>query len=455
MKTFKFLSLAFAAIVSAASFTSCSDDDDNAEKPIDGVEQIKDVHYDVWVSLNGTTGMGSGSSATSIIVRSVNSLEDSTLTIDFKNEGADVTSVMDEEVITKNGYYYQANPLGTNANYSKFQITNTGVKTIAERPFGVNTFKDRRYTHAWLSDTEFIIMAANGQANDVIWTKLQDNGASLSIQSEGSLNLAEATGITKFSTSGLLRYRKSDNTLIYVFQNKSVTKSFFVAFIDAATMKVKNVVEEKRAALPAGTAYGELLQNKLFMDEHENLYIAANTPFTNDKAKSTTSQYGRFVRVNAGENKIDESYLGYNKPSCEEETASSLDYSSKIITCDYLGNNKALLYLQDPVFTGAASTNKEYAGWGNTGKYNSYYAILDLTTDVVTEFTCNGKPLPYSYGTFSQRSFVLNNKAYIGTNPKDGAPTVYIYSIASGKTTKGAAIREGYDFDRIVYVAGK
>lgn len=189
MKTFKFLSLALAAIVSAASFTSCSDDDDNAEKPIDGVEQIKDVHYDVWVSLNGTTGMGSGSSATSIIVRSVNSLEDSTLTIDFKNEGADVTSVMDEEVITKNGYYYQANPLGTNANYSKFQITNTGVKTIAERPFGVNTFKDRRYTHAWLSDTEFIIMAANGQANDVIWTKLQEMAQAFPSKARAALTL--------------------------------------------------------------------------------------------------------------------------------------------------------------------------------------------------------------------------------------------------------------------------
>lgn len=455
MKTIMFLSLALAAMVSAASFTSCSDDDNNAEKPINGVPQINEVHYDVWVSLNGTTGMGSGSSATSIIARSVNSLEDSTITIDFKNEGADVTSVMDEEVIVKNGYYYQANPLGTNANYSKFQITNEGVKTIAERPFGVNTFKDRRYTHAWLSDNELIIMAANGSANDVIWTKLQDNGASLTIQSEGSLNLSEATGITKFSTSGLLRFRKSDNTLIYVFQNKSVTTSFFVAFIDAATMKVKNVVEEKRAALPAGTAYGELLQNKLFMDEHENLYIAANTPFTNDKDKSTTSQYGRLVRINAGENKIDESYLGYNKPSCENETEKSLNYSSKIITCDYLGNGKALLYLQDPVFTGAATTNKEYAGWGNTGKYNSYYAILDLNTDEVTEVTCNGQPLPYSYGTFSQRSFVLNNRAYIGTNPKDGAPTIYIYNILTGKTVKGAAIKEGYDFDRIVYVEGK
>lgn len=457
MKKFKFMSLALAAMISAVSFTACNDDDNPSDKPIDGIEQIKDVHYDVWVSLDGTTGMGAGSTATSIIVRSINSLEDAA-TIDFKGEGADVTSVMDEEVIVKNGYYYQANPLGTNPCYAKFQITNTGVKTIAERPFATNTFKDRRYTHAWLSDNEFILMAANGSANDVIWTKIKDNGTSLAIEAEGSLNLAELTGFKKFSTSGLVRYRKSDNTLVYVFQNKNATTSFFVAFIDASTMTVKNFVEEKRAEIPAGTAYGELLQNKMFQDEHDNIYIASNSQFNSvkdDGKKSTTSQYGRLIRIKAGENKIDDSYLGYNHPSCENETTPSLQFSSKIITCDYLGNNKALLYLQDPVYTGCATTNKEYNGWGGKGMFNCYYAILDLATDEVSELKYNGSPLPYNNGTFSQRSFVLNNKAYIGTNPKNEAPAVYVYDIKTGRVSKGATIKEGYNFDRIVYVNGK
>lgn len=458
MKAIKFMSIALAAMLSAASFTACSDDDKDDNGKIPGIDHIDDVHYDVWVSLDGTTGMGSGSTATSIIVRSINSLEDGGMTIDFKNQGADVTAVMDEEVIVKNGYYYQANPLGTNPCYAKFQITNTGVKTIAERPFGTNTYKDRRYTHAWLSDNEFVIMAANGSANDVIWTKIKDNGTSLAISGEGSLDLAKATGFSKFSTSGLVRYRKSDNTLVYVFQNKSVTTSFFVAFIDATTMKLKNFVEEKRAEIPAGTAYGELLQDKMFIDEHDNIYVACNSQFNSikdDGNKSTTSQYGRLIRINAGENKIDETYLGYDKTSCETETTPSLEYSSKIITCDYLGNNKALLYLQDPVYTGCATSNLQYNGWGGKAQYNCYYAILDLTTDKVTELTYNGTHLPYNNGTFSQRSFVLNNKAYIGTNPKNEAPAVYIYDIKSGRVTKGATIKEGYNFDRIVYVNGK
>lgn len=457
MKFTKLFAFAFAAMLSATTFTSCNDDDDN-DKPIDGIEQLKDVHYDVWASLDGTTGMGAGSSATAIIVRSLNSLEGSS-TIDFKGVGADVTAVMDQEAIIRNGYYYEANPLGTKSCFAKFKVTNEGVQTIAERPFAANTYKDRRYTHAWLSDNEFVIMAANGSKNDVIWTKIKDNGSSLTIEAEGNLNLGTVTnGMKGFSTAGLLRYRKSDNTLVYVFTSSSSKTSYFIAFIDPATMSVKNYVEENRAEIPAGTAYGELLQNKIFMDEHENIYIASNSQFQctkDDGGKSTTSQYGRLIRIKAGEYKTDNSYLGYNKPSCENETAPSLEFSSKIITCDYLGNNKALLYLQDPVFTGCSTSNLQYNGWGGKGQFNCYYAILDLATDKIQEIMYNGTHLPYSNGTFSQRSFVLNNKAFIGTNPKDEAPAVYVYDIKSGKVTKGATIKEGYSFNRIVYVNGK
>lgn len=458
MKFTKIFAFALAATVSATAFTACSDDDDNNGKDVAGVTQLKDVHYDVWASLDGTTGMGSGSSASATIVRSVNSLEDN-ITIDFKNEGADVTAKMDAEAIIRNGYYYEANPLGTNPCYSKFKITNSGVQTVAERPFAKNTYKDRRYTHAWLSDNEFVVMAANGSKNDVIWTKIKDNGNSLEIESEGSLDLGTATnGMKGFSTAGLLRYRKTDNTLVYVFTSSNSKKSYYVAFVDASTMKVKNFVEEKNAEIPAGTAYGELLQNKMFMDEHDNIYIASNNQFNSqseDGKNHTTSQFGRLVRIKAGEYKMDESYLGYNKPSCENETTPSLEFSSKIITCDYLGNNKALLYLQDPVFTGCTASNHDYNGWGGKAQFNCYYAILDLTTDKVSVVMYNGTHLPYSNGTFSQRSFVLNNKAFIGTNPKNGAPAIFIYDIKSGKVIKGATIKEGYAFDRIVYVNGK
>lgn len=428
MRNLKFLALAFSAILTSLSFTACSDEDNKGEG--DG-EEIANVHYDVWVTVGQSSGMGKTGDR---LVKSTNSLEEQK-EITFKNEGCDVTAFLNSETIIKGKYYYQAAPL-KQGRFGKYQIINNEVRVIAERPFKANTYQDRRYSHAWLSDDEFVVMAANGTADEVIWTKLKDKGNSLEIVAEGDLGLSDLTKFKKFSTSGLAKYRKSDNTIIYAFQNKNVTTSFFVAFIDAATMKVKSFVEEKRAEQMAGSAYGELLQNKMFFDDNENLYIACNSLIKETITPSTTCQYGALLRIKNGEMDFDKNYKGYN-------------HTGKLVTADYLGNNKAVIYIQDPEYTGVGPNN-DPGKWGD--KYNCYYALLDLTTDQKEEFTYNSEKLPYSSGTFSQRSFVLNGKAYIGVNPEHSSPAIYIYDSKTNKVTKGTTIKEGFNFNRIVYI---
>ena len=146
-------------------------------------------------------------------------------------------------------------------------------------------------------------------------------------------------------------------------------------------------------------------------------------------AKSNTQQHGTLLRIKKGTITFDASYKGYNYAK------------GKIVTVDCLNDSKALLYIQDPEHTGAA-------GWGSD--YNCYYAILDLNTDKLEEIKYNGAVLPYSAGTFSQRSMVFGNKAYIGVNPKNSDPCIYIYDIKTGAVTKGLSITKGYLFDRIV-----
>jgi hypothetical protein len=175
----------------------------------------------------------------------------------------------------------------------------------------------------------------------------------------------------------------------------------------------------------AGTAYGELLQSKSFFDSDGNYYLACSSQL--EGASSSTQQRGTILRVNKDAMEFDPSYEGYKKSNHPK---------GKIITAEYLTTGKSLLYIQDPDHTGAA-------GWGSN--YNCYYAILDLNTDELTELD-----MPYSEGTFSQRSAVLGYKAYIGANPKNSAPCVYIYDITTKKLTKGLTITEGYAFDRIV-----
>lgn len=431
MKTLHLLFFAFF-MSAGLIFSACSDDnnDNNGNNGNNGNGTIADrKHFDIWISLGVTAGMGQEEA---LLVQNVSSLEGDA-TIDFVDKGCDVTATLKSETIIKGDYYYQV-PVAED-RFSKYRITNEGLVTVAEQPFKKNTYKARKYCHAWTAGNTLVIIAANGDANEVIWTKL--DATTMKITEEGNFGLAALTGIEKFSTSGLARYRKSDNTIIYAFQDKNNAQSFFVAFIDATTMTVKSYVEENRAEQMAGTAFGELLQDKMFFDENENLYIACNSRIPG--SKYSTQQYGRLLRINRGETKFDADYEGYKKDA------------GKLVTVEYLGSNKALLYIQDPVHTGVPASSGKYEGWGDF--YNCYYAILDLTTDEVTECTYEGEKLPYSLGTFSQRSCVVNGKAYIGTNPEKSAPQIYVYDVKSGKMTKGVSIKDGYEFSRIVHIA--
>lgn len=429
------------AVALACGFTSCSDDDDDPNV-VPGTPEVSDLHFDIFVSLDGAGGMNSSSS---LLVLSVNSLEDPNATFDFVNAGTDITASLYQESITKGEYYYMVPR--TKDCFGKYKITPTGVQTIQERPFVKNTFKDRRYCHAWVGENTLVIMAANGDngsksdKGEILWTKYDTSGSSLNIIAEGNLGLngfqgADGSKVVYFSTSGLARYRASDNMIVYAFQDKKDTKGFYVAFIDATTMEVKKTVYDNRAEQMAGTAYGELLQNKMMVDQNDNIYIACNSQIPG--AEKSTCQYGAILRINNGAMDFDKGFNAYS------------GHQGKLVTIDYLGNNKALCYIQDPQYCGLSTDNALYQGWGDN--YNCYYAILDLNTNQLTPVQYDGKDLPFCLGTFAQRSLVVNNKAYIGVNPEKSAPCIYIMDLKSMKVTKGSTIADGYTFDMIRYL---
>ena len=267
------------------------------------------------------------------------------------------------------------------------------------------------------------LIGSNGKSDKILWIKIDTEN--MTILGEGELDLPAPPDKDKFNTSGIANYR--DGKILYAFTYSNERSYFQLAFINAADMKTEKVVKETRAEFMAGTAYGELLQHKSFFTPNGDYYLACNS--VNAGAKSSTQQHGALLRIKKGATEFDKSYRGYNHPK------------GKIVTADCLSPTKALLYIQDPEHTGAK-------GWG--ADYNCYYAILDLTTDQLTEIQYNGTNLPFSSGTFSQRSLVLGNKAYIGVNPKDAPTCIYIYDIPSGQVTKGMTIAKGYHFERIV-----
>lgn len=433
--------------------TSCKNDENKIQEPT--IDPIQTYHFDIWASTDGTTGMAGNNDSQGRYVQSVGDLSQENTSISFEGVGADLESFgLNDEIMMHGKYYYQVAPAGRGeVGFGKYVISSTSVDAVYERPFSAKTYASTKYCTDWINDTEFVVISSADGNKKIQWSKIKDEGEKLSIVAEGDFDLS-STHIDQYSTSGLVRYRKSDNTLIYLFcdysRAKIKTNKVFAAFIDPATMAIKSIAEiaaENRALQLAGTVYGELAQQKLFFDESDNLYIACSTQIPG--TSSTTCAYSSIYCIKAGTTQFD-SYESPVKPA--GFTGDANYYGSKVVTVDYLGNQKVLLYLQDPQYCNVPFTDTEkttYLGWNWTSSYNCYYGILDLNTKAVAPVQYHGVNIPNCKGTFSQRSVVIDGKAYIGTNPEQGNPTIYVMDLKSGNITKGASIPAGYEFNRI------
>ena len=390
-----------------------------AEEPIVDVPH----HFDVAVSVGEHGGMNSKNVFLNL---SVADLEKGA-TIDFKNAGGEINDYT-IETITKGKYYYQV-PASAD-RFVKLQFKNNQMEVVQAQPFVENTYSPRSYTHAWTSDNNLVIMAANGDKNAIVWTKL--NTDDMTIIAEGTLSTKLADGWDGFTTSGILTYRASDNKLFYFYYNKKGSgrsakkeSKFHVAVIDAETMNVEQDNICPIESEMAGSAYGELLQQTIFFDELGTLYLVTFSDGTNAEGKAI--EKGKLFRIKKGEYNIDPTYNGFP------------DSDGKLLTTQYMGNGKLLTYSRnDDKGTKIAS-------------YSHYYSIVDIFAGTRTRLSFDGTEIPYSSGRFSQRSAVdrAAGKAYIGVNTESAAPCIYIYDIKTGEIKKGVDMVEGYYFDQI------
>ncbi|MBR0223425.1 MAG: hypothetical protein IJL93_04025, partial [Bacteroidales bacterium] len=81
--------------------------------------------------------------------------------------------------------------------------------------------------------------------------------------------------------------------------------------------------------------------------------------------------------------------------------------------------------------------------------------IVSLSNGARERVKFNGKELQYCGGRFSQRSTVVNGKAYIGVGgevegeAEANNPTIYIYDCKTGVVEKGVELSKGFCFDII------
>lgn len=399
MKKIKFLMLSFMALFIALGMTGCSKEDEPKQE--DDPTIIQDYHFDLWVALDRHGGMGRD---VQTLVRSVNSLEADQPEITFQGQGTEVNSILSLETILKGAYYYQVPVSGD--RFAKYIIKDNQIQVVKERRFQTNTYSTRKYTHAWINDNTLVIMAANGDASKIIWTKL--NADDMTIIDEGTLDVKMPEGGELFTTSGVLTYRASDNKLFYfyyaktgkAFGGKRVTP-MMTAVINPANMAVESDTPCFLDCEMVGTAYGELLQTTTFIDGNNNLYIACVT----DDADG--NEHSHLLKIPANSTSFDQSYDGFTA-------------EGKLISVMYVGGNKVVAYArEDKIGT-------------KIDDFSHYYTVLDVVAKTSTPITYNGQRLAYSSGRFSSRMAYVNHKAYIGVDAEGQKPQIYIYDVASG-----------------------
>ena len=423
MKKLSFFHSLMAALVLSAAFTACSKEDEEEVVPAPEPVVVPEVtyHYDLTVVAGNHGGMSKDKSH---ITLSVASLTDASAIISFEGQGAEITDYTMESIYDGKYYYQVPN---SNDRFSKLQFKDNKMQVVQEQPFVTNTYKARNYTHAWLDANTLLIMSTNGDNTKVIWTKL--NAQDMKILGEGEIdNIKVAEGYNLFTTSGILAYRQSDNKLFYFFysklkksgSNKTTNEPFFhIAVINPETMKAEQEIVNTEASQMTGTVYGELLQQTVFFDENDNLYLAAFSSVDN-------VNIGQLLRIKKGEFNFEADYNAFPEAK------------GKLLTAQYLGNGKALAYSGDAA-EGTGINDVAY-----------YYSIIDLSAKTSTRLAYDGLEIPLSSGSFAQRSVVnaKENKAYIGVNTAD-EQCIYIYDIATGNVTKGISIAAGYYFDQL------
>lgn len=416
MKKLSFLHSLMAVLMITAAFTACSEDDDNGTSG-----SSKGAHYDLTITVGKHGGMAKTETHVTL---SVASLSDPDTTITFDGKGVEIAEYTIESIYDDE-FMYQVP--SSKDRFSKLQLKNNNLTVVQEQKFDKNTYTPRNYTHAWLDKNTLLIMSTSEDHTKVIWTKL--NVKDMSIINEGTVDgIKVAEGYKVLSTSGLLAYRKSDKKLFYFYNNKGLTSGsdkstnepfFRIAVINPETMAVEQEIINSEAAQMQGSAYGELLQDFIFFDKDDNLYLTA---FSTKSKKN----YGQLLRIKNGEYDFEKGYNAFP------------DTKGKILTIQYLGGNKALVYSGD----NAVGTGIQDVAY--------YYSIVDLNTKQATRLQYNGEDIAYSAGSFSQRSVynAKENKAYFGVS-NDTENRIYIYDVATGNVSLGSKLATGVYFDQI------
>lgn len=421
-----FATLLLSSLLTLGLLSSCGEDTPNPTPT-----PVEAEGFDLWIPVKGATGKTQKEYDQNIIVRAKDLTKG---TISIMGKGADTGgTALTPHIIYRDGYYYGVSREG---NFGKFEV---GPTVLAIKEFPLPMIKDRQFSHAWLDRKTLVLVGSTGKQKEVSWARIDTQ--EMKLLDSGTLDLKAPAEDEIFCASGLLGYRRSDNTLIfphiYIAKKRSdrakmLRGEIYVAFIDAATMQVKSVDTDKRADWLGSMSFGDNRTCSTFTDKAGNFYFVAAKILKETTRPSTTAQRSLILRVNSGAMETDKSYDAYDQPR------------GKIIDLTPVSDDEVMLYVQDP-----KQATPDNPIWDSVrNRYVFFWQIMNLRTHKVRRI----EGVPLSVGNFSHFAAPSGGKVYLGANVASGNSCIYIYDLKSGKVSKGAELEAGFEIERIVPV---
>ncbi len=397
----KFSKCLFAAVCAAMLFTSCSknEDPDPKETEMKTATKTETPKFGIWTQVGSSPN-------TSYSILGVNSLREGSVKLEGK--GIDVSTSLDNSVITRDGYYYFYD--SSKGQFGKYHLEDGAVSAVKQVPLSNLA---SLAGHTWINDKTLVIIGTNNAADAVHYSVIDVNN--LSIKNGSVSGLPELRKGYRYRVGGDLQYK--DGKLFFSVIMQYITSSILYPRLNTLAVSYPGFVVTHNSmdshTVGVGSPSGDFATS--FVNEQGDMYFLTSW---NGTWRTGTISPRLIYRIKAGSDELDEVYiLKPNERFGYEPAAGGLFMN--------LGDGKAIIkYQKDP-----EDTNTLFG-----------YVILNLTTGKeVRKLT----EIPFG-GSGERNVYVEDGKAYIAVLSGKGTDYIWIYDSKTDQVSKGLQIQGGY-----------
>ncbi|MCD0488396.1 hypothetical protein LPB86_09150 [Pedobacter sp. MC2016-14] len=342
---------------------------------------------------------------------------DSGILLPEKDGAALNVSVMDRNVLVKNGYYYHMN---RKANaFVKYNINHQVFKSVSSSP--LQQFSTENYY--WMgSDTLLLTGLQAPEFAQAQYALLRTTD--MKVLAKGNMDIPKPTGRFETISIGFVKQMAKKLLVGYTYHEQlsatdyTTSDTIYVTELNYPNMRAVKTVKDGRSTYPGGM---NTVQSSSFTDEKQDFYFMAcpGIALGNRPELSTA-----IMKIGKGVSMPDQKYF-FNLSDALRNHAYGMWY---------LGNGKAIVRSE------RKDLYKDLDDHYSTAHFE-FYLI-----DIYKQRVINKLNLPLDRGTRRECILVQGNKAYISISSITDGNFIWCYDIQTGKLNKGLQLAGNSDY---------